>query len=154
MVYGDFVFFGAIAGLYGKGFVAIEFEQVNEDLFALVGGTQHEFVGATLTQIGGVDEGVVVDFEVIVDLFLGGFGIFGGERAECTVAFDLKFEFAAFAASAVADDLKFFMVADELKVYSCVGRSGMDNVVFAAGAAFTPDRPGNRFEEGGFSGSV
>lgn len=147
--------FGLVAGFFGQNIVVLQFQQIGEDLFAFAGAFEHEFVGAALAEVGGVDEGFVVEVDLVEDELLGDAEVLPGEGAEAAFGGgDLEVEGHGLAAIAGADDAIGLAVDGEAEVNAGFALALVNDVVFGGGAAVAPDGPGDGFEQGGFACAV
>ena len=129
-------------------------QDIPQDLFALAGGLYRELVGPPLEEEGGVDEGLVVHAQQLVDALLGLTDGGSGEGLEATAIKYLEFQLAmpSPTAAALADDPVTLVVQGELELHLHLRLSQVDQLIGAALAIarLSPQCPGHGIQQGGF----
>jgi hypothetical protein len=144
-----------LAGLFLRLFchliILVELQQISQDLFAIARTFQHELVGASLAQVCRVDEGVIIQTQVLADPLLGGAHSFFGQRSKSGGGLHLKFQGSGLPSVAAAENAVGVIVALEGKIDQRLQGTLVNDVVFTGGATLSPDDPGDRFQKRRFT---
>src|SRR5690606_12789822 len=154
-----FLFKAALARGITVSIPAIHAEQLREDLLTFARRLRRELVGAPLQEKAGVDEGVVVHAQELLDGGLCGAHARLAEAAPVAVSrTDLQLQRAIASRLLLADDAIGGALQRNLQkdfgLLPLAPGAPVDNVVVALAAALAEKRPGDGVEQARLSGAV